>query len=264
MTSRDILIGLAIKFKGDWEKIYNFVHTHEPFDEEELKSLIKRCNSKAITILDDAYPETLKTIYRPPFVLFYHGNINLLDCKFKSISVVGSRKCTYHGAMDTVELVKELSKHLIVISGMAMGIDSIAHWTALRNGGKTIAVLGSGINYVYPTFNSTLYNKIKNEGLIISEYPDDTPPTPKTFPIRNRIVAGLTNCVLVPEAKNNSGTSITVGLEISEGGYVCVCPDYRGNNSLCNHLIQSGARLVETVEDIYDEMNFKIPKPVFK
>lgn len=264
MESRKLLIYFALKYKGDWESIYEALKSKEEPEDEEVAALLKTMTSKAITFLDDEYPESLKSIYRPPFVLFYHGNINLLDCKMKSIAVVGARDCTTYGIECTCKLVKDLCKNLTIVSGLARGIDLCAHACALKYKGKTIGVLGSGINRIYPDSSEKIYNIMKKTQLVISEYPEDTEPTLKTFPVRNRIVAGLTNVALIPEARMISGSSITAGMVLRNGGYVCCCPDRMGNNSLCNHLIKNGACLVETAEDIYEEAGIKIHQPVFK
>ena len=263
MKSRDTIIYFSLKYKGDWEKIFNALSTKEEVDEEEAKKLLTTLSTKTITILDDDYPETLKTIFRPPFVLYYYGNIKLLDCKFKSVAVVGARKCTEYGLNCTDLIVKDLCKELTIISGLALGIDARAHECALNNKGNTIAVLGSGINRLYPTENLELYERIKKEGLVISEYPEDTEPTTKSFPARNRIVAGLTNAAFIPEAKKHSGSSITATLILNAGGYVCCCPNRIPEDSLCNFLIKYGARLTETAEDVFDEICYKKYEPVF-
>ena len=264
MNSRETLIYFSLKYKGDWENIYNALSSKEEIDEKEAKKLLSTLTTKAITCLDDEYPETLKPISRPPFVLYYYGNIKLLDCKFKSIAVVGARKCTEYGLMCTDLIVKNLCKELTIISGLALGIDARAHECALINKGNTIAVLGSGINRLYPSDNEELYERIKKEGLVISEYPEYTEPTLKTFPARNRIVAGLTNVAFIPEAKKRSGSSITAGLVLDAGGYVCCCPDRVPEDSLCNFLIKYGARLVESADDIFDEIGYQKYEPVFK
>ena len=264
MTTREIAIYFSLKYKGDWEKIFNAFSTKEEFDEKEAKKVLATLSTKAITVFDDEYPENLKSVYRPPFVLYYYGNIKLLDCKFKSIAVVGARKCTEYGFMCTDMIVKDLCKELTIISGLALGIDARAHECALNNKGNTIAVLGSGINKMYPTDNQELYERIKKEGLVISEYPENTEPTIKTFPARNRIVAGLTNAVFIPEARKHSGSSITATLVLNAGGYVCCCPDRVPEDSLCNFLIKYGARLTESSKDVFDEISYKKYKPVFE
>lgn len=264
MKTRDTLIYFSLKYKGDWEKIYEALATKEEIIEEDYKRLVGTLTSKVITYFDDDYPETLKTIYRPPFVLYYYGNIKLLDCKFKSVAVVGARRCTEYGLNCTDLIVKDLCKELTIISGLALGIDARAHTCALINKGNTIAVLGSGINKMYPVDNQELYERIKKEGLVISEYPEDTEPTTKSFPARNRIVAGLTNVAFIPEAKKHSGSSITATLILNAGGYVCCCPNCVPEDSLCNFLIKHGARLTESAKDVFDEMCYQKYEPVFK
>ena len=270
MKAREIIIYLSIKNNGNWVKTYNDIlnlknedDKNKIIDEEEAKKLLKNIHSKVLTILDEGFPDSLKTISRPPFCLFYHGDISLLDCKMNSIAVVGSRKYSEYGKNCTNNLVKDLAKELTIVSGMAIGIDSIAHNAALSVNGKTIAVLGSGINYVYPSENKDLYEIIKRKGLIISEYYDCTTPTAKSFPWRNRIVAGLTNCVLVPEGKINSGSQITASMVANNGGYVCCVPTRCGEESLCNLLIKQGACLVENSNDVYEEMGYQKHKPEF-
>ena len=264
MKSHDILVALAVKMNGDWNAIYEFISTKQEFPEEEAKKLLKKVNSKAITCLDEAYPAYLKEIKKPPFVLFYHGDISLLKDGSKIISVVGARKNTAYGKKATEDLVGQLSKNFIIASGMAIGIDSIAHRTAIRNGGKTIAILGCGINVCYIPDCLDIYEECKKNHLVISEYPDLTPPTIKSFPVRNRIIAGITRCLLIPEGKISSGTSITAGLMVENNGEVCCVPTDMYSNSLCNHLISYGAVLVETVQDIYDAINFRPPTPIFE
>lgn len=272
MNSKEIITYLAVKYNGDWDQIYEYILSHrsedgtiirEDLDEKEAKEMIRNIHSKVITILDDDYPDSLKTCTKPPFAIFYHGDIKLLDCKMKAVSVVGARVHSFYGERATREIVTDLAKEVTIVSGMAKGIDSIAHWAAINAGGKTIAVLGSGINYIYPTDNKDLYQEIKKNHLVVSEYPDKTPPTMKSFPARNRIIAGLTNCCFVPEAKNKSGTSITVSLMLRNFGYVCCVPTLIGRDSLCNTLISEGARLTETADDIFDEMGYQKHEPEF-
>lgn len=263
MESRKILLYFSRKYDGDWESIYNALKSHEEFEEADAEKASINLGSKYITVLDDEYPEFLKSIYRPPFVLYYHGDISLLNNKLTSVAVVGSRLCTEYGIACTQKLVSGLPKEIVVVSGMAQGIDSVAHVAAIRHGAKTIAVLGSGINRVYPTDNVELYERIKRDHLVISEYPDKTAPTIRSFPIRNRIVAGLTNVCLVTEGALKSGSSITATMVLNSGGSVCCVPYPFGTESLCNHLIHYGACLVENSNDILEEMNYSPHKPVF-
>lgn len=264
MKVHDILVALAYKLNGDWNAIYEFICTHQTLPDEEIKVLLKKINSKAVTIMDEDYPMYLKDIQKPPFVLFYHGDISLLKDGSKIISVVGARKYTSYGKKATEDLVGQLSKNFVIASGMAMGIDSIAHRTTFKNGGKTIAVLGCGINVCYIPDCLDIYEECKKNHLVISEYPDLTPPTTKTFPVRNRIIAGISRCLLVSEAKIISGTAITATLMVNVGGEVCCVPTNIYCDSLCNHLIASGAVLVESVQDIYDAINFRPETPIFE
>ncbi len=250
-------------YKGNWDKIYEAISLMEDFDEEKAKKLIANPKSKVVTIFDDDYPQQLKFIQKPPFVLYYHGDISIIKDKYKAVSIVGSRKYSTYGEKVTRYFAKELSKELVIVSGMALGIDGIAHRACIENGGKTVAVLGCGINVCYPPKNLDIYDEIKKNHLLISEHPDLTPPTPYSFPIRNRIIAALSNCLLVTEGKRNSGTSITAHLTLEGGGNVCCVPTRIGENSVCNHLISYGAALVETPEDVYYEMDYRKNETAF-
>ena len=263
MEARQILIYLAIIYKGDWNKIYEVITSREHLDENEIRRVIKNPKSKVVTCLDDDYPEQLKTAKKPPFVLFYHGDLSIIKDKYKAISVVGSRRNSAYGEEITTNLVRDLCKELVIVSGMARGIDGIAHRACIANGGKTVAVLGCGINVCYPPSNLDIYDEIKKHHLLISEYPDLTEPCPLYFPIRNRIIAALSNCLLVTEGQKNSGTSITASLTLESGGNVCCVPTHAGENSVCNHLISYGAALVETADDIYYEMDYHKKETAF-
>ena len=252
MDIKEFLVGISVKHNGDWEKIYDAILKKEDIgDEEMILRNISKLESKYITILDDEYPEMLRKSYRPPFVLYYHGDISLLSHYNNMISVIGTRKPTNYGRYATRYFVKELSKEKIIVSGMADGIDSFAHSVTLENNGSTIAVLGSGINYIYPSTNEELYKMIKENGLIISEYPNSTVPQPNNFIVRNRIIASLSPKLLVIEANSNrSGTLTTVRFALMNGKDVLCVPKQVGKYSVCNHLIKDGAQLVDSPSDI--------------
>lgn len=272
MNDREILIYYAIKHKGNWNEIFEEVSKANPpegeekpentIDEKEAKQLLKNIKSKAVTILDEEYPDPLKFITRPPFVLFYHGDISLLSKK--NLAVVGSRKCTEYGVSNTIKFVKELCKDFVIVSGLALGIDSVAHRTCIENGGKTIAVLGCGINVCYLKENQDIYDECKKNHLVISEYPDDTLPCPENFPIRNRIIVGISEVLLVSEGKNASGTKITAMLMAGKNGNVCCIPTTIDNDSICNTLIKDGAYLVETPLDVYEVARVVPKRPIFE
>ena len=217
---------------------------------------IKKNNIKVISINDKEYPESLKRIYDPPIVLYANGNLNLLNNK--SIAIVGCRLCSVYGKIITEKLAYNLSeKNITIISGMARGIDTYAHIGALEAKGRTIAVLGSGIDVIYPKENERLYYEIiRNNGLILSEYIVGTKPIPINFPRRNRIISALSNGVLVTEAKIRSGSFITVDFALEQGKEIFSVPGNinSANSEGTNSLIKQGAKLVTCVEDILDEL----------
>lgn len=222
-----------------------------------IEDLNKKLDSNLFnitTIIDEDYPKRLKEIYDPPKVLYYMGN-KILD--EPSIAVVGSRKMTDYGKWATERLVSELSNiGVTIISGLALGIDGVAHKTTLKNQGKTIGVLGNGIDIIYPNLNRRLFEEIPNKGTIVSEFPLGTKPLPYNFPLRNRIISGLSLGVLVVEAKERSGSLITAYQALEQDRDVFAVP---GNiNSIyskgCNMLIQDGAKMVLDFEDILDEI----------
>ena len=263
MQPREILLYLSMKHSGDWNAIYNSVVAKEECDDNEVAKSIKECESKFITILDDEYPESLRQVTKPPFVLFYHGDISLISDKNNKIAVVGSRDNTQYGEDVTNKFVSYLAKDFVIISGLARGIDGIAHRCAINAGGKTVAVIGQGINVCYLEQNEDIYEECKKNHLVISEYPNSVSPSPWNFPIRNRIIAGLCDTLLITEGKINSGTQITALLMVEKDGNVCCVPTRAGEDSICNHLISDGAYLVETPEDIYDITHIVSKRTIF-
>lgn len=210
-----------------------------------------------ITILDEDYPKSLKNIYDTPVVLYYKGDKQLLNNN-KLVAIVGCRDCSRYGEYVSTKFAYDLSKEgICIISGMAKGIDSKAHLGALKQKGKTIAVLGSGLDRIYPSENIKLYNEIvKNGGLILSEYVIGTKANKLNFPARNRIISGLSNGVIVVEAKEKSGTLITVDFALEQGKDIFVVPgNINSENSFgTNELIKQGAKCVTCVEDILEEI----------
>jgi len=174
---------------------------------------------------DQEYPESLRQIQWPPPVLFYEGDIKLLKLKNK-IAVVGTRRVTKYGAKVTRQFVRELvNQGCVIVSGMARGVDGIAHETCINSGGKTIAVLAHGLDMTYPPEHEQLKKRIVKEGgLVLSEYPDGQRLTRQHLALRNRIVVGLSQVVLVTESPKSSGTKITVGFAADQGKDVYVVP----------------------------------------
>lgn len=253
MKSRNILIYLSMIYRGDFDAIYDALVRHEsPPSEEEVNLVLRKVTSPCITILDEDYPEYLRQkVYHPPFVLYYYGDISLIKDETKNIAFIGSRKCSQYGQNITQSLVSKVATRFNIVSGLARGIDSCAHAACINKIGKTIAVLGSGIDICYPERNKFLYNQIKETGLLISEYPCDTPPDPKYFPMRNRLVVGLSKMIVITEAKRHSGTQISTTFALMSGKDVCCVPYQADENSLCNELIKQGAYLIEKPEDIF-------------
>ncbi|KXA12553.1 DNA protecting protein DprA [Fusobacterium equinum] len=209
-----------------------------------------------IHIEDEQYPKLLKEISKPPKTLYCMGDIRLLQAERK-VAVVGTRTATDYGKICCQKLVKTLcSADVVTVSGLALGIDAICHETTLNCGGKTIAVVGSGLDEIYPKQNTNLWNRIAKEGLLISEYPLGTKAFPKNFPERNRIIAGLSKAVVVVESKERGGSLITAELALEENRDVYAIPGdidspcSRG----CNQLIRDAqAKLLAKMEEIlYD------------
>ena len=214
---------------------------------------------KIININSIYYPENLKKIDNPPLSLYVEGNIDLL--KSKSIAIIGSRNASDNGKKIAQKFASELSDiGLTIISGLAVGIDTIAHISSLNKKGKTIAVLGSGFNKIFPEENINLYNQIiENGGLIISEYPPNIEAESNNFRTRNRIISGISLGVLVIEAKYRSGTSITANFAKKQGRPIFTIPHELGNpNGIgTNRLLKNGATLVTDTMDILKNLKLK-------
>lgn len=188
-----------------------------------LEEVMNINDIKLLKYIDSDYPDNLKKIYDPPMILFYKGNINLL--KNKSIAVIGSRKPTEYGIKIATQIGKDISnKGINVVSGLATGIDAYAHFGSLLANGNTIAILGNGIDQIYPKENEALYKNIAKKGLILSEYIIGTKPSPMNFPARNRIISGISDDIIVVEAASKSGTIITVDYALDQGKTVYAVP----------------------------------------
>ena len=254
--SRMLLIYLAVKYKGDYEQMMNAImlkDTNVPY--EEALKVYESLKCKVMTILDYDYPLRLKQVQRPPIVLFYYGDISLLDKK--SIAVVGARKYSNYGKRCTERIIASIIKGKVVVSGLAKGIDSIAHQAAINNGGKTIAVLGSGIDYCYPSENKELYEEIKKNHLLISEHPFDTLPSKDSFPMRNRIVVGLGDAMFIPQINTYlSGTMISINIGLGLGKEIFVVPHPLGDGTINNQMLNEGATLIESREQLLRDLGW--------
>lgn len=263
MSAREILIYLSVKHEGDWNKIYEALSNKESGSEQEIIEVNKSVKSKVLTIIDPDYPDYLKNVFKPPIVLFYYGDISLIKDYKKNVSFIGSRKYSEYGREMTEQLVSTVSEEFNIVSGMAVGIDTIAHKAAINKGNKTVAVLGSGIDFCWPPSNESLYNQLKEKHLVISEYPGNLSPKQEFFPLRNRLVAAFSRACVITEAYERSGTSITANYALAYGRDVFCVPYLANKNSLCNRLIAQGAALVETGEQVLDELGISKVKEEF-
>lgn len=239
--------------KGIGENIANSILKKEYRENlEQYVKYMKKYNIGIMTIKDKDYPKNLLHIYDAPAILYYKGDKELLHTNI--IAMVGCRECSDYGKEVSIKFSYELAKcGITIISGMAKGIDSYSHIGCIKAGGKTIAVLGSGLDRIYPKENSLLYNEIlSTEGLVLSEYIIGTKPNKLNFPARNRIISGLSKGVIVVEAKEKSGTLNTVDFALEQGKEVFVVPGNitSENSTGTNELIKQGAKCVTCVEDI--------------
>lgn len=231
-------------------------------DCEKLLVEIQKAEINILTIKDKVYPANLAQIVEAPYILYFAGEIEPQDAN--AIAVVGARKATSYGREVTETLVTTLvAAGLTIVSGLARGIDSIAHKAAIDAQGRTIAVLGSGIDVIYPAENKNLYQKIIQNGAVISEFAPATPPKKENFPVRNRIIAGLSLGVLVTEAAAKSGSLITAGFAADFGREVFAVPGpvYSKMSEGTANLIKDGAKLVYKVADILEELRIETKLP---
>jgi len=237
---------------GDWEKTV------------DLKAELERMETfgaRVITQASPEYPPGLLELHNPPIVLYVWGTVTLEDRR--AIGVVGSRKTSHYGLDCAKKLSYQLAyAGLTVISGLARGIDTAAHQGALAANGRTIAVIGSGLMDLYPPENAGLAEKIVGSGAVVSEFPMTYPPSPQTFPYRNRIVAGWGRGLLVVEAGQKSGALITAEQAIDNGRLVYAVPGQidKPTSFGSNKLIQQGAKLIMSAGDILDDLNSLFPE----
>lgn len=231
-----------------------FIERYKQIDDDFLKKSFEEFPS--FSILDDCYPWDLSEIYNPPALLFYQGNIDLLE--LPKVAVVGSRDSSRLGNQSVQKIIKELNNELIIVSGLARGIDTAAHMAALQNGGRTIAVIGTGLDVFYPKANKKLQSYIGKNHLVLSEYGPGEQPLKFHFPERNRIIAGLCRGVIVAEAKMRSGSLITCERAMEEGRDVFAIPGsiLDGKSDGCHHLIQEGAKCIMSGSDVLSEFDF--------
>jgi len=246
ITNKNRIETLATFFKSfsDWEAI-----------DDELGK-VSRMGARIISLLNDDYPELLKNIANPPVVLYVKGTLQKDDVQ--AVAVVGSRLATNYGLQQAEKLSCSLAqKGLTIVSGLASGIDSAAHKATIRAGGRTIAVLGCGLDVIYPPKNSALYFDIAASGAVISEFQLGTSPERGNFPRRNRLISGLSLGTIVVEAAARSGSLITASYALEQGREVFAVPGSVNapTSKGTNKLLKQGARLVEDADDIISELS---------
>ena len=260
-TDTDKLGQLGLS-KKQIDNFFQFRQKHSP---ENLFEELTKENIEILTIKDEAYPTQLKEIASAPPVLYIRGDRDILSNK--SIAIVGSRKFTEYGRRVTENLTRDLVRAgLTIVSGLALGIDGIAHRAALDAGGLTAAVLGTGIDdaTIYPREHFNLAKSIiENGGALITEQPPKTPSLKQNFPARNRIMAGLALGTLVIEAAENSGSLITAGFALEQNREVFAVPGdiFSPQSTGTNRLIKNGAKLVTSAADILEELNISRTQP---
>lgn len=231
------------------------------FDLDSVDAWLQQPGNRVITIADSEYPQSLLNIADPPFLLFVKGRLDLLNNP--AIAIVGSRNASAQGLRNAEAFAHSLSESgFSVVSGMALGVDASAHSGALRGKASTIAVVGTGLDRVYPAANRDLAHQLALHGTIISEFPLGTPPIAANFPRRNRIISGLSQGCLVIEASLQSGSLITARFAIEQGREVFAIPGsiHSPQSKGCHSLLKQGAKLVENAQDILEEFGFSVQR----
>ena len=232
------------------------LHDTEILDKAQAEiERLEAMGAQVVTLADDTYPLMLREIYDPPIALYVQGNLNSALAP-PAIAVVGSRRCSTYGTNAANFLARELAAHRVtIVSGLARGIDGAAHRGALEAGGKTVGVIGTGLDVIYPKEHKKLAEEMIATGAIVSEFPLGTPPLAQNFPYRNRVISGLCLGVLVVEASEHSGSLITARLASEQGREVFAVPGNITSQTSFgpNYLIKDGAKLVQHWRDVIEE-----------
>jgi DNA processing protein len=222
---------------------------------KESRERVAALRDSVVTLVDDAYPALLRHIADPPLVLHYRGDLSLLARP--AIAIVGSRRASPYAINVAELLARQLAPTgLLIVSGLALGIDCAAHTAALDSGGTTVGVLGTGIDVVYPRGNRRLFRRMEEHGLLVTEFAPGSPPRPEHFPIRNRIISGLAHGTVIVEATSRSGSLITARLAAEQGRDVFAVPGsiFSPGSEGTHRLVQYGAKLVHDADDVLQEL----------
>lgn len=249
MNKQEYLAQLSYEYDGEWTSIAKAI-------KKQIQPSFHHINENYLTIFDTNYPKAFLSLRYPPWVIFYAGNLELLNQP--KMTIVGSRDICPYGKKVTEEIVTELSKKYVIVSGLAKGVDGIAHQTAMKQG-HTIGVIGNGLDIPYPICNKELYQQMKQKQLILSEYPAKTPPKKYHFPWRNRLIAALGDACIVTQATVRSGTMITVNeaLELSKEIYCIPYPYEQEVGEGNNLLISQGAQILYSLEQLQQTFRIK-------
>ncbi|MEA2238863.1 MAG: processing protein [Thermoanaerobaculia bacterium] len=234
----------------------------DPWRNDELRGRVEALRDSTVTLADDDYPPLLRQIVDPPLALFYRGNLAL--ARTASVAMVGSRRASAYAISAATHLARELvSADVTVVSGLARGVDAASHQAALDASGQTVAVLGTGIDIVYPRSHRRLFEAIEARGLIVTEFPPGTPPLKFNFPVRNRIISGLTLGTVIVEATGQSGSLITARMAAEQNREVFAVPGsiFSPGSEGTHRLIQYGAKLVHETNDILEELRLNLRAP---
>jgi DNA processing protein len=226
-----------------------------PLREPVIRRRVAELRTSVVTRIDPEYPPMLREIADPPLVLHVRGDVSLLAKP--SVAIVGSRRASPYAINVAHHLAETLTSiGIVIVSGLARGIDGAAHVATLEAQGKTIAVLGTGIDIIYPRSHTRLFKRIEKDGLIATEFPPGSPPKPEHFPIRNRVISGLTQGTVIVEATSKSGSLITARMAAEQGREVFAVPGsiFAAGSEGTHRLIQSGAKLVHDINDILEEL----------
>lgn len=248
LKARDIILALSVRCHGEWKDIYEIVVKKIQFTDEEFQKEILKEKAPFFAITDDEYPDYFKSVYQPPFLLYYYGNLDILN-KGPRLTVVGTRKPNDYQNEVLPRLLKEcfakMKKKVVLVSGMAEGIDSLAMRTAMEEQIPVIGILGSGIDNPYPESSKDIYEYCKSgKGIVLSEYPLKSKPLADHFTFRNRLLAACGQVVFVAGGKNRSGTSSTARQALEQGKDILALPCNITGDDLTNTLIRDGARPV--------------------
>ena len=253
----DLLVALSIKHHGDARAIENDIRARAYPGDEFIARSIERLRCQAITVNDNGYPRDLGHVRPMPITLFYRGDYSLIREVTGCVAIVGSREPSAYGVAKTKEIATELARRgFSIVSGLARGIDTVALEAALPFG-KAVAVIGNGLDYCYPPENLELQKEIEKRGLLLSEYPGATQPTPYSFVARNRLIAALAQVVVVTDARIHSGAMHTVNFAAALNHDIAALPHDEDGDNGCNCLIKEGAFLLQSAKDIGDILGSK-------